>query len=230
MNVLLFDIDGTLIQTGGAGGAALMAAFREEFGVADPQDVAFSGRTDRGIARELFELHGFEDTDANWRRLRDGYLERLQGQLPRHAGRVLPGVVGLLESLSRRTDVALGLLTGNVRHGARLKLEHYALYHHFAFGGFGDEHPHRDDVAHEALRATRAHLLQDFVEDRVWVIGDTPMDVRCGRAIGAKVLAVTTGIHPREELLAESPDVLLDDLQQAEPILTKALLDANTDG
>lgn len=223
MNVLLFDIDGTLIQTGGAGGTALMTAFAEEFSIADPQPVSFSGRTDRGIARELFERHGIEDTAENWERLRAAYLQRLGRYLPRHQGHVLPGVVALLESLSRRDHVALGLLTGNVREGARLKLEHYRLYHHFEFGGFGDLHPHRDDVAHDALRATRAHLRRDVPQESVWVIGDTPMDVQCGRAIGARVLAVATGIHPREELAAAAPDILLDDLSQAGGALSELL-------
>jgi phosphoglycolate phosphatase-like HAD superfamily hydrolase len=219
MFVFLFDIDGTLIHTGGAGGAALLAAFREEFGIEQPAEVMFSGRTDRGIARDLFTAHGVPDTAENWERLRLAYLARLGHYLPKHQGRVLPGVVELLEHLARRHDAAIGLLTGNVQDGARLKLTHYALHQHFAFGGFGDLHPERNDVAHDALRATRAHLRREIAEDRVWVIGDTPSDVRCGRAIGARVLAVATGIHPRDELECESPDLLLNDLQDPSELL-----------
>lgn len=219
MFVFLFDIDGTLIHTGGAGGAALLCAFREEFGVEQPVEVTFSGRTDRGIARDLFAAHNIPDTLENWERLRHAYVARLGSYLPRHAGRVLPGVVALLEGLARRHDAALGLLTGNVQDGARLKLTHYALHQHFAFGGYGDLHPERNDVAHDALRATRAHLRREIAEHRVWVIGDTPSDVRCGRAIGARVLAVATGIHPRDELAGEGPDLLLDNLQDPSELL-----------
>lgn len=219
MFVFLFDIDGTLIHTGGAGGAALRSAFREEFGIEEPAEVTFSGRTDRGIARDLFRAHAVDDTPANWDRLRRAYLGRLADFLPRHTGRVLPGVVELLATLAPRADVAMGLLTGNVADGARIKLAHYALGQHFAFGGFGDLHPERDDVARDALRATRAHLRREIEQHRVWVIGDTPADIQCGRAIGAQVLAVATGVHPREELERQSPDLLLNDLQDPSDLL-----------
>ena len=219
MYVFLFDIDGTLIRTGGAGGAALLAAFCEEFGVDDPAKVTFSGCTDRGIARDLFRAHALDDTHENWECLRSAYVARLGHYLPRHEGRVLPGVGQLLETLATRDDAAVGLLTGNTRDGARIKLEHYGLNHHFAFGGFGDQHPLRDDVAREALRASHEHLRREVREERVWVIGDTPADIRCGRAIGAQVLAVATGVHPRQELEDESPDLLLDDLQDPSALL-----------
>ncbi|MHB0955883.1 MAG: HAD hydrolase-like protein [Pirellulaceae bacterium] len=221
MVILLFDIDGTLIQTGGAGGAALMTAFSDLFGVADPQEVPFSGRTDRGIARSLFRAHQIEDTEENWHRLKDEYLRRLLIFLPQHAGLVLPGIERLMEHLSTRKDVAVGLLTGNVQKGARMKLEHYRLLHHFAFGGYGDHHVDRDDVAREALAASSLHVRQEVSPDAVWVIGDTPFDVRCARAIGARVAAVATGWHSRERLAAAAPDLLLDDFAQADAFLQR---------
>lgn len=219
MMVVLFDIDGTLIQTGGAGGWALMSAFSDVFGIAEPEEVTFCGRTDRGIARDLFQAHGVDDSQANWQRLQAEYLSRLQWMLPQRQGCVLPGIEPTLEQLAQRPDVAVGLLTGNLREGARLKLEHYGLMHHFAFGGFGDHHSDRDDVARSALAASRQHMQREIPSERVWVVGDTPLDVRCARAIGARAVAVATGWHGREELRDAEPDLLLDSLEQPTDLL-----------
>jgi phosphoglycolate phosphatase-like HAD superfamily hydrolase len=151
--------------------------------------------------------------------LLNGYLRRLPTYLARHQGRILPGIAELLKQLSPRTDVAVGLLTGNVRDGARLKLGHYGLYEHFAFGGFGDHHMDRDDVAREALEVACRHLGCWVNRDCSWVIGDTPLDIRCARAIGVRVAAVATGWHSREQLAAEKPDLLFDDLADPTPLL-----------
>src|SRR5712691_11737092 len=113
MIACLFDIDGTLLASGGAGKAALESAFTEEFGVALRAQIPYSGRTDRAIARDLLRLHDIADTLANWQKLLAGYLARLPDSLNRHHGRVLPGILALLQELQRRSDVALGLLTGN---------------------------------------------------------------------------------------------------------------------
>jgi phosphoglycolate phosphatase-like HAD superfamily hydrolase len=219
MQILLFDIDGTLVNTGGAGGAALRTAFRDTFHVDDAGKVAFSGRTDRAIVRSFFDLHGMESTDENWCRVRDAYLQRLPHFMPRHQGHVLPGVRELLDALRHREDTVLGLLTGNLRDGAQIKLEFYNIDHYFAFGGFGDEHYERDEVARDALNAALDHVNGHASPHHVWVIGDTPLDVACARVIGANVLAVTTGIHPREELLPSRPDVLLDSLVDTSEVL-----------
>ncbi|HTN77208.1 MAG TPA: HAD hydrolase-like protein [Pirellulaceae bacterium] len=115
--------------------------------------------------------------------------------------------------------MAIGLLTGNVREGAMRKLAHYGLATHFAFGGYGDLHHERDDVAREALAASHTHLGVAVGGDRVWVIGDTPLDVRCARAIGAKVIAVATGAHTVEELQGHAPDVTVEDLTATAALL-----------
>jgi len=219
MRILLFDIDGTLINTGGAGGTALLEAFRDEFEVARPQAVPFSGRTDRAIGSHLFQLHGIDDTAEHWERLRAGYLSRLPLHLPRCRGRVLAGVSELLDRLGRQEQTLLGLLTGNVREGARIKLSHYGLSHHFSFGGFGDEHYDRDQVAAVAFREAHQRLNGNAPAEATWVLGDTPLDVRCARAIGAKVLAVATGLHSVTELAQEYPDALLDDLSDTDRVL-----------
>jgi phosphoglycolate phosphatase-like HAD superfamily hydrolase len=219
MIVCLFDIDGTLLASGGAGKAALELAFIEIFNVPLRVQIPYSGRTDRAIARDLLRSHEIDDSLDNWQRLLAGYLARLPDSLNRHNGRVLPGILAVLEALQQRADVAIGLLTGNVRAGARVKLGHYGLYERFAFGGFGDLHFDRDDVAREALAAVRAHLGERAAPERVWVIGDTPLDVRCARAIGAKVVVVATGIHTCEQLRAAGPDLTLADLADPTPFL-----------
>lgn len=219
MRVILFDIDGTLITTGGAGREALNTALANEFAVADPYQVDLSGRTDRGICRELFDAHDIPHTHENWERFRNAYLTGLQYHLQTRPGQVLPGVRELISGLRNTPRVALGLLTGNVREGARRKLSHYALDEHFSFGGFGDTHPDRDDVAREAIAAARAHCQAEIAGDQVWVIGDTPLDIRCARAIGARVIAVATGAFTVDELHPFQPDVVVQDLAQTLELL-----------
>ena len=219
MIACLFDIDGTLLASGGAGKAALESAFTEIFGIALRVHVPYSGRTDRAIARDLLSLHDVDPSMENWQKLLVGYLARLPDSLNNHQGRVLPGILALLQALQQHTDVALGLLTGNIRAGARVKLGHYGLYEHFAFGGFGDLHFDRDDVAREALAAIHSHIGPHVLPERIWVIGDTPLDVQCARAIGAKVAAVATGNHSYDELLASSPELLVRDFSDPNPFL-----------
>jgi phosphoglycolate phosphatase len=220
MPILLFDIDGTLVRTGGAGKTAMESGLREEFGVsAIRQSVEYSGRTDRAIGRDLLITHGIDPSPANQVRLHEAYLARLPAALKTHGGRVCPGITELLAHLHPRDGVLLGLLTGNVRVGARHKLGHYGLWDYFACGGFGDEHYERDGVAHAAIAEVRAHLGRDFDAADVWVIGDTPLDVRCARAVGARAVAVATGWHAAEELATHKPDYLLTDLTDAEELL-----------
>ena len=222
MHVCLFDVDGTLISSGGAGKAALEAALLAEFGVNHSiEKVELSGRTDLAIVRDLFRFHDIEETPAARKRLFDAYLAQLPVYLARIKGQVLPGIVSLLEHLSAREEVAIGLLTGNVRAGARLKLGHYQLWHHFPFGGFGDHHHDRNDVAREALADIHARFDGAVLPERVWVIGDTPADVQCARCIGARVLAVATGWHSLEELSACRPEVALADLSDPGPLLAQ---------
>ena len=217
MHVCLFDIDGTLITSGGAGKAALEAALLSEFGVNHGMDkVELSGRTDRAIISDLFRFHNVDETPAARERLVSAYLAHLPSCLARLQGRVLPGIAEFLDHLADRDEIAVGLLTGNVRAGARLKLGHYGLMHHFPFGGFGDHYHDRDEVAQEALREIQSRFDGTVSPDRIWVIGDTPLDVQCARSIGARVAAVATGWHSLEELTACSPDVVLPDLSNPE--------------
>jgi len=219
MHILFFDIDGTLINTCGSGLTALKIAFTEVFGTPAPEEVATAGRTDRAIARDLFLGGGVEDSAEHWHRFSEAYMRHLTHQLARRDGHVLPGVVALLERLSQRDDVALGLLTGNTPEGARIKLGHFGIDHYFRFGGFGDRHLDRNAVAQAALEAARSAVDHALSLDRVWVVGDTPLDIRCARHIGARAVAVATGMVPKPDLAEAAPDFLLDDLSQAEPWL-----------
>ncbi len=212
MHIFLFDIDGTLLSSGGAGKAAMEAALETEFGAPrSAGGVPFSGRTDRAITQDLFDFHEIEWTTDNWQRFLAAYLGHLPGCLARHNGKVLPGIGVLLEDLTLRDQVALGLLTGNVRDGARLKLGHYGLFDYFAFGGFGDHHMDRDDVAREAWTVICNQFDGSVDSQKIWVIGDTPLDIRCARAIGVRAVAVATGFHSIDELAAEKPDLVLQD-------------------
>jgi len=220
MHVFLFDIDGTLISTGGAGKAALEQALATVFGVGELSDqLLFSGRTDRAIVADLFRLHGIEETAEARQQLFEAYLGHLPDCLTRIHGRVLPGIASFLDHLTAQDDATVGLLTGNIRAGARLKLGHYQLLHHFVFGGFGDHHHNRDDVAREALREVRHRFDGTVSAERIWVIGDTPLDVGCARSIGARAAAVATGWHTLDELQAAGPDVALADLSDPMPLL-----------
>lgn len=221
MRIYLFDIDGTLIVSGGAGRAALAEAMEVAFKIPLRHDVDLHGRTDRWIGKQLLEQHGLPNSDENWGRLREAYLQLLPTKLHQRAGSVLPGVIDLLQQLQQDQDAAVGLLTGNVRRGADIKLSHFALDAFVtskSFGGFGDLHDCRNRVAADALTSARDALGDIRVED-VWVVGDTPRDIDCARAIGAKAAAVATGGYTSEQLAQREPDLILEDLNRPEQLL-----------
>lgn len=222
MHALLFDIDGTLIHAGGAGRAALLAALAAEFAIAEPRlDVEIAGRTDRSIASEALVQNGLAADEAIFARYLASYLRHLPESLASRSGRVLPGVDDLLAALAVRDDVVLGVLTGNFERAAAMKLAHFGLEAYFRLGGYGDLHFDRDDVAREAHRAVGLHCGDERTRTQIWVIGDTPLDVRCARAIGAQVAAVATGMHGLDELAASQPDLLLADFTDPLPLLSR---------
>lgn len=220
VQIILFDIDGTLIRSGGAGKQAFEKTIADDFGkeVAD-HEVLFSGRTDRAIVGDLFTHCGIENTANAWQHFFAAYLRHLPDCMASQEGRVLPGVKKLLEQFQQRPDIAVGLLTGNSEQGAQIKLKHYGIADYFDFGGYGDDHLDRNLVAQDAVSAARQHLSFSFTKQQVCVIGDTPRDIGCGRAIGARVIAVCTGSHTARELAAANPDLLLKDLSDHEPLL-----------
>ena len=226
MHICLLDIDGTLVLTGGAGQTAFAQTLAAEFGIPEIRNtVTFAGRSDRAIAMDLLSAHGVEPSLEHWRRFCAHYLMRLDAALASHQGFVLPGVQNLLDTLAQRGDVALGLLTGNVREGARRKLSYYGIWNWFPFGGFGDDHFERCDIAASALAAAKHHLNGNAhsAQGQVIVIGDTPNDISCGRSIGARCVGVPTGHTKVDELRQSRPDLLVETLEDIEPIV--ALLD-----
>ncbi len=225
--LLLFDIDGTLLLTGRAGEHALRLALKERFGVDDDlSSISFAGSTDGAIARQMFAAHDIPPTPENIADLFDGYVHHLALELPRREGRVLPGIVELLEALHGREDCVLGLLTGNIEKGAELKLSHYGVWDFFEFGAFADDHVDRNKlgpVAHS--RAAERHGMSFEAED-VFVIGDTPRDIDCARAAGFVAVAIATGSYGTDELAAHKPDFLFEDLSDTRGFLA-ALLEGN---
>lgn len=220
MKACLFDIDGTLVLTGGAGMFAFAETFAEDFGVPEiSREVPFAGQSDRGIAGNLFVAHGVENTAENWERFREGYTARLLDHLRRREGIVLPGVFRLLDRLEELGDVHIGLLTGNVSAAAEIKLRYYDLWDRFEFGGFGDDHPDRNDIAAAAVARARERHGSASNEERVVVIGDTPNDVRCARSVGAYAVGVPTGHTSAAELAAARPDLLVETLEDADVIV-----------
>lgn len=220
MHVVLFDIDGTMMTAGGAGQKAMEAALRNEFGAEGPvTGIPFAGRTDRAITSDLFKFYGLNPSPDEFQRFLTSYYSQLPVHLTSGPAQLLPGIREIVESLAARSDVLLGLLTGNYRHSAQLKLQHFGLHGHFVVGGYGDDHHERDDVARTAVTAAEAHLRRRIPGERLWVIGDTPSDVQCGRAIGANVVAVSTGAYARAELEPCGPDHLFDDFSEPSSLL-----------
>lgn len=204
MTVLFWDIDGTLLTTGKAGVPAWEAAVREvtgrEFALSS---IRVPGLTDFQIAVRTFELLGVEADEALLRRMVRRYEELLPASLPLKQGRVLPNVREILDELRPRGDVRSYLLTGNTRGGSRAKLTHYDLFHYFPDGAFAEDAGERAGIAVRALEiARRAGEVRD---ERLFVIGDTPHDIHCATAIGARTIAVATGGYSTEELAAHGP-------------------------
>ncbi len=222
--LLLFDIDGTLVLTGGAGQRAMAGAFEELFGVADAfADVSMAGRTDRWLVESAFARHGIDANPESLDRFRARYVALLDTSIAETGqGRrgVLPGVVDVLARLQTLERTHLALLTGNYADGARIKLEHFGLWDRFAWGAFGDDHAERDDLARAAMAdaSTRGITLADA--GHAVVVGDTPFDIACARAAGARVVAVATGGHSLEELRAHDPDLVLGDLRDVETLVS----------
>lgn len=222
--LLLFDIDGTLLLTGRAGEHALRVAFKERFGVDDDlSSISFAGSTDGAIARQMFAAHHIPPTPENIAALFDGYVHHLALELPRRDGRVLPGILELLEVLHEREDCVLGLLTGNIEKGAELKLSHYGVWDYFEFGAFADDHVDRNKlgpVAHS--RAVEKHGISFEAKD-VYVLGDTPRDIDCARAAGFVAVAIATGSCGKDELAAHEPDFLFGDLSDTGGVMRTLL-------
>jgi len=218
--LLLFDIDGTLIHSGGAGVEALKHALKERFGIVDDlHDIEFAGMTDSGIVLSILKKHQIPATSENVAAFLDSYVHFLSKELPLRKGNLLPGVLQLLKKLKTRKHLVLGLLTGNLSRGAELKLNHYGVWHFFEFGAFADDHHDRNELGEFARGRAQEKHGQEFSADEIDVIGDTPRDIACGRAIGARTIAVATGTWSREKLAQYNPDFLIDDFSDVDRLI-----------
>jgi phosphoglycolate phosphatase-like HAD superfamily hydrolase len=221
--VLLFDIDGTLVDTGGAGRRAMEEAFRQVTGCAASMSFSFGGMTDRAIVRRALTLRELPVDEASMQGVIECYLTLLSGELRvAERYRVLPGVRVLLDALYGTRDVVIGLGTGNVRAGATLKLAHGNLDRSFTFGGFGCDSEDRPTLLEVGARRGAAALGRERPECRVVVIGDTLRDVEAAKHIGAECVAVATGFVPIETLRESGAEAVFGDL--GEPGVSARLL------
>lgn len=220
--LLLFDIDGTLLDTGGAGGSSLLDAVEEVFVIPRSQipPLNLAGATDGGIVRQLFDHVGREMDDTSVQTYMDCYLSHLRRRLAHDdfPGLVLPGIPSLIQTLIAHGSADIGLLTGNVRRGAEMKLARFDLHPHFIDGAFGDDAEDRNLLGPVAMRRMSAATGRSYAVEDVIVIGDTPKDIACAHAIGARCLAVGTGHFKADALRAYQPWTCLESLAQTEQV------------
>jgi phosphoglycolate phosphatase len=209
---LLFDIDGTLMRAGGAGLKAIGQVMNEMFGASQSIEMRVHGRTDNGILTEIFETHSLS-FDEHRDEFSQRYWDRLPETLNESPAVILPGVSSLLDECHRRDDISMGILTGNSKRAAEIKLQHFGIEHFFEFGGYGDFHSSRNDVAALARSSAESFLGARFEPSTLWVIGDTVNDITCARSIEANVVAVETGGGSRQELAQAKPDLQFESFE-----------------
>jgi phosphoglycolate phosphatase-like HAD superfamily hydrolase len=222
--LVLFDIDGTLLLSGRAGIRGLSLAMERLYGDGGAMEkIEMAGRTDRAIVIDALRAIGREPDDPEIRRVREMYCECLAAEIKRpvpHFCGVLPGVGELLVALEGRLHVTVGLLTGNFERGAAIKLGHFDLHQRFPFGAFGDDHVNRRDLVPVALSRARARQgLEALPADRVIVIGDTPLDVDCAKAHGARAIGVATGPFDVQALESAGADLAVQTLEDRERLV-----------
>jgi len=223
--LILFDIDGTILSTRGAARVAFHRALLEVYGTAGPIAThRFDGKTDPQIVRELLTMGGLTDAaiDQGFTAFWPTYLRNLAAELtrPGYETFVYPGIPELLVALARRNgQVALGLLTGNIEAGAALKLQSAGLDRFFAFGAYGSDAEVRSDLPAVAVRRARELTGHEYRGRDIVVIGDTPADVTCGRALGVLSVAVATGSHDAVDLAAAGADHVFPDLADTSGVL-----------
>jgi len=224
--LVLFDIDQTILNSGGAGEKALTMALRDRFGREETLgNIEIAGKTDIWIAQRIFEAHGIEPHAENIDLFLGGYLDHLKTELTRANGRLLPGFPQILDTLGSLPHVAIGLLTGNLRAGADLKLRHYGVHDHFTFGAFADDSQDRNNLGPFARRrAADLHGI-DFAPSDIFIIGDTPHDIACAKAIHARGVGVATGRYNRAALEAAGADFVFDDLSDIPAVIRTLGLD-----
>jgi phosphoglycolate phosphatase-like HAD superfamily hydrolase len=226
MRLVLFDIDGTLLNSEGLGRASMRLALGSIFGSPGNPAYRYDGKTDRQIVRDVMRLEGHSDAhiDSRMEKLIEIYLEGLRDGVKSGKFNVRPleGVVELLDALEPRKDVVLGLLTGNVETGARTKLTAAGIDpDRFRINAFGSDHEHRPELPAVAQRRASELLGLEIAGGRMVVIGDTPADIACGRSLGAKAIGVASGHYTVEQLLEHDPYAVFPSLKNTQQVLEK---------
>ena len=228
MRVVLFDIDGTLLRSGGVGRIAMEVAIKEIFGSPGSNDYHYDGKTDRQIIRDLMRLDGLSDEqiDAQMDDTLESYLKNLRIELAsgRRTVHVFDGVRELLDALEAEDDVVIGLLTGNVEAGARAKLGAAGIdIDRFKVNAFGSDHEMRPELPAVAQKRARDVLGLDINGDRIVVIGDTPADIRCGEGIGARAIGVATGRYSVDDLASHGAYAVFETLADTNAVLQRIM-------
>jgi phosphoglycolate phosphatase len=228
VKLVLFDIDGTLVWTDGAGRRAIHHALTAVFGSTGPADYRFDGKTDPQIVRDLMRVAGHADghIDGRMQEVFDLYIQRLRDELraPGYRPRVMPGVFELLDALESHPEVVLGLLTGNRADGARAKLASVGIDPgRFRVGAYGSDHEQRSSLPEVARQRLRDELGIEVAGSDCVIIGDTPADLTCGAAIGARAIGVATGRYSTEELRHHGPTAVFADLSNTAAIVATIL-------
>jgi phosphoglycolate phosphatase-like HAD superfamily hydrolase len=221
MKILLWDIDGTLLRSGRAGHRAMNAAARDVFGLQEAfADFDFGGRTDPWVLDLLCQRHRLAAPPERVAAFYAVYLEHLRRELHNPNAHTCAGIRELLNHVHSSPEITQGLLTGNLAAGARAKLEHFGIWHFFPFGAFADDSGERNRLGPIALERARHHLARvDLRPCDMIVVGDTPHDIACARASGARAVATATGGFSFEELAAHHPDLLVRDFSDPQPLL-----------
>ncbi len=218
--LVLWDIDRTLMWADNAGEHALVSAAKTACDAdLDLNKLPYSGRTDRWIAQAILNHCGHEHNEDSERRFLECYIKDLAQNLKTSAPVALPGVEALVKQFDQEPSICQALLTGNLAAGGKLKLDSIKLWPYFAFGAFADHSSCRNDLSPHALELAREHTGTSFSPQQVFVIGDTPHDIECGKIIGARTVAVATGSDSFEELSTHQPDLLLESLEDPKPLL-----------
>ena len=222
LKLLLFDIDGTLIRSAGAGRRSMERAFEQLYGIKNGfHGVEMMGRTDPAIVKEALENHRLEYQDGKMETYKRLYFEFLEGEieLPRDGKQVCVGIQKLLFALEQRSDLVLGLLTGNWRTSGLIKIRHFGLDKYFIFGGFADDSGIREELVPIAIDRFKKQCGFSIEPQNVFVIGDTPLDILCAKPHGVRSVAVATGFHTVDELAVEEPDFLFESFEETEKVI-----------
>jgi phosphoglycolate phosphatase-like HAD superfamily hydrolase len=228
LKLLLFDIDGTLIRSAGAGKQSMELAFEKVYGISNGfETIQMMGRTDPSIFREAITNHGLEWEVGALDQFQKFYFEILKREIQRSrpGKRICPGILKLLQYLQDQSNVILGLLTGNWQTSAVIKLQYFDIDHFFQLGAYGDDSEYREELVPVAMEHFFRQTGQSIAKENVVVIGDTPLDIQCAKPHGVRTIGVATGFHTFEDLREAGAGAVFEDLTHTDSVLKTLGLD-----